>query len=97
MKPTIHVEENQNPAVTVSKAGVVNINTIYNRDISVNSCSMIDKLEKAIDEMEIRHESDINSLFAGRVTITVEFLGNMIERKNKTVEEMRNEENSHPV
>lgn len=76
---TGHVKD-KNPAVTVSRAGVVNISTIYNRDIAVNSESMVDMLDEAICKSAIKPQCDMNGLFAGKVTITVEFLGDMEEK-----------------
>lgn len=67
--------------MSVSKAGVVNLSTIYNRDIAVNSESMIDMLDDAIRQLTSKPLCDINGHFAGKVTITVEFLGDMAEKE----------------
>lgn len=73
----------KNPTVTVSKSGVVNISAIFYRDISVNSESMLDMLDENIRLLTRKPLCDMNGLFAGRVTITVEFLGDMIVSPTK--------------
>lgn len=101
-KPIVFAEPK---SVTVSKAGVVKINPPYKLDILVNSHSMLEMLEKAMDKTEIMPEMDSSQKFAGKVTITVEFLGDMKEnmalsyeeRLALKLEENENEENSHPV
>lgn len=87
--------EKQNPAVTVSKAGVVEINNGYIKEIFVNTVSMIKLIDEAICMMKQPPVTDVDGRFAGRVTITVEFLGDMKEKN--VLEDAENEENSHPV
>lgn len=72
--------EKQNPSVTVSKTGVVNImGGCYYDSITVNSENMIETLQDAVSKMVIKPVVDNDRKFAGRVTITVEFLGDMKE------------------
>lgn len=72
--------EKQNPAVTVSRAGVVEISSGYIKEIYVNSVSMIKLIDEAICMMKQPPDMDAEGHFAGRVTITVEFLGDMKEK-----------------
>ena len=81
--------------ISVSKSGVVEISGLYTKEICVNSVSMVALIEYAIREMKQKPDVDENGHFAGKVTITVEFLGDM-EEKN-VLEDAENEENSHPV
>ena len=84
----------KNPKVTVSKAGVMEIAGVYNKEIYVNSENMIKMLEGAIDQMKQPPVKTAEGYFAARVTISVEFLGEMEENM---LEDAENEENSHPV
>ena len=76
---TGHVKD-KNPAVTVSRAGVVEISGLYTKEIYVNSVSMIKLIDEAICNMKQPPDKDVNGQFAGKVTITVEFLGDMEEK-----------------
>ena len=66
--------------ISVSKSGVVLIRTPYDKEIMVNSESMISLIDNAIDKLKNKPELHVTGLFAGKVTITVEFLGDMEEK-----------------
>lgn len=66
--------------ISVSKSGVVLIRSPYDKDIIVNSESMITLIDNAIDKLKNKPELHVTGLFAGKVTITVEFLGDMEEK-----------------
>lgn len=96
---TGHVKA-KNPTVTVSKSGVVLIRSFYDKEIMVNSESMITLIDNAIDELKNKPELHVTGLFAGRVTITVEFLGDMDEKMMTLAERLEvagNEEDTDTV
>ena len=67
----------ENNSVSVTRAGVVEINCGYETRFAVNSEDLISLIETAIYGAKPSPSVDYDSKFAGRVTITVEFLGDM--------------------
>lgn len=68
------------PCVTqVTRCGVVSINDGYDSDIKVNTDSMISLIREAVDGASTQPACDYNGHFAGRVTIIVELVGDVIE------------------
>ena len=63
--------------LTVSATGVVKIDTGYETDIRVNGEDMISMIDRLVEAA--RPKTDHNNQFAGRVTITVELLGDLEE------------------
>ena len=61
--------------LTVSATGVVKIDTGYETDIRVNGEDMIPMIDKLV--AAAHPKTDHNNQFAGRVTITVELLGDL--------------------
>lgn len=68
----------ENPKVVVERCGVVNIDNGSNAHIRVNSCDLITEIYNKIFD-EINPMVDWDSNFAGKVTIIVEFLGELKE------------------
>lgn len=62
--------------IRIEKAGVVKVN--YD-GFYVNDEEMVQLLESELDKMSTKPKKDYNSKFAAKVTITVEFLGDMEE------------------
>ena len=65
--------------IKIERSGVVQVD--YN-GFYVNDEEMIELLESEIDKMSTKPKRDYNSKFAAKVTITVEFLGDMEEQNN---------------
>lgn len=61
--------------LTVSATGVVKIDTGYETDLRVNGEDMISMIDRLVEAAHPK--TDHNSQFAGRVTITVELLGDL--------------------
>lgn len=68
----------ENPKVIVERCGVVNINKGSSAHIRVNSDDLIAEIYNKIFD-EINPIVDWDSNFAGKVTITVEVLGELKE------------------
>lgn len=68
----------ENPKVIVERCGVVNINNGSSAHIRVNSDDLITEIYHKIFD-EINPFVDWDSNFAGKVTITVEVLGELKE------------------
>lgn len=67
----------ENNLVSVTRAGVIDINCGYETRFAVNSEDLISLIENAVNDAKPSPVVDYDSKFAGRVTITVEFLGDM--------------------
>lgn len=65
--------------LTVSATGVVKIDHLCETEIRVNGDDMILMIYKLVADAHPKR--DFNSQFAGRVTITVELLGDMEDEK----------------
>lgn len=65
--------------LTVSATGVVKIESICDAEIRVNGDDMILMIDKLVAAS--RPKRDCNGQFAGRVTITVELLGDLKEQQ----------------
>lgn len=63
--------------LTVSATGVVKIDTGYETDLRVNGEDMIAMIDRLVEAAHPK--TDHNNQFAGRVTITVELLGDLEE------------------
>ena len=63
--------------LTVSATGVVKIDTGYETDLRVNGEDMIAMIDRLVEAAHPK--TDYNNQFAGRVTITVELLGDLEE------------------
>lgn len=63
--------------LTVSATGVVKIDTGYETALRVNGEDMIAMIDKLVEAAHPK--TDYNNQFAGRVTITVELLGDLEE------------------
>lgn len=62
--------------VKIERSGVVQVD--YD-GFYVNDEEMVQLLESELDKMSTKPKKDYNSKFAAKVTITVEFLGDMEE------------------
>lgn len=67
----------ENNSVSVTRTGIVDINCGYETRLTVNSEDLISLIEKAVNNATLSPVVDYDLKFAGRVTITVEFLGDM--------------------
>ena len=65
--------------IKIEKSGVAKVN--YD-GFYVNSDDMVQLVESEIDKMNPKPKMDYDSKFAFKVTITVEFLGDMEEQNN---------------
>lgn len=65
--------------IKIERSGVVQVD--YD-GFYVNDEEMVQLLESELDKMSTKPKKDYNSKFAAKVTITVEFLGDMEEQKN---------------
>lgn len=65
--------------VKIERSGVVQVD--YD-GFYVNDEEMVQLLENELDKMSTKPKKDYNSKFAAKVTITVEFLGDMEEQEN---------------
>lgn len=67
----------ENNSVSVTRTGVVEVDCGYNTKFAVNSEDLLNLVETAVMNAKPSPVVDQDSKFAGRVTITVEFLGDM--------------------
>lgn len=67
----------ENNSVSITRAGVVEINCGYETRFTVNSENLISLIEEAVNGANPAPSVDYDSKFAGKVTIAVEFLGDM--------------------
>ena len=67
----------ENNSISVTRAGVVDISSRFEKSFAVNAEDLIDLIEKAVYDAKPSPCTDQYSNFAGRVTITIEFLGDM--------------------
>ena len=65
--------------IKIERSGVAQVD--YN-GFYVNDEEMVQLLESELDKMNPKPKMDYDSKFAAKVTITVEFLGDMEEHKN---------------
>lgn len=65
--------------IKIEKAGVAKVN--YD-GFYVNDDDMVQLVESEIDKMNPKPKMDYDAKFAAKVTITVEFLGDMEEQNN---------------
>lgn len=65
--------------IKIEKTGITKVN--YD-GFYVNDDDMVQLVESEIDKMNPKPKTDYDSKFAAKVTITVEFLGDMEEQNN---------------
>ena len=73
-----------NPVIAIAKAGVVSVRCRYEEDIKVNQDDLLSLLEEELEK--IKPKRDAEGKFAGRVTITVELLGDLERVENDAKE-----------
>ena len=82
MPQPAHPEENA--VIVITKAGVVSVRCRYEEDIKVNQDDLLSLLEEELEK--IKPKRDVEGKFAGRVTITVELLGDLEKVENDAKE-----------
>lgn len=82
-----------NISLTVSRCGIVELASYRNTPLKVNDQDMVSLFEEAMKIARVDPETDYNDRFAGRVTLTVEFIGDM--KPDIPEAAMKNEEVSH--
>lgn len=76
LRYAVKIEMEDNMQIKIEKAGVTKVN--YD-GFYVNNDDMVQLVESEIDKMNPKPKMDYDAKFAAKVTITVEFLGDMEE------------------